>query len=204
MKKFVLVDGSGQPLYTTVPSDWTTMEDGAELIEGTLREYTGVEDDSFILASVYWKEGWKVRPVRPSNWHTWDVSSESWLPNLDAARASRLQEVATELNRRLYLPCNGFDADNVSRERISGMIARLQRGDGLPAGWMGWRDAANEMRWADADPATVLANLTALSCAIEDREQALLVTSWAHKAAIAALEDIDAILGYDVTTGWPT
>ena len=122
----------------------------------------------------------------------------------DAARASKLQQVSAELNTRFYLPCNGFDTDNISRGRISGMIARLQHEDGLPAGWMGWRDAANEMCWADDDPATALTNLTALSRAIEDREQVLLIASWAHKANIAALEDIDAILAYDVTANWPT
>lgn len=138
----------------------------------------------------------------PSIFHKRDALTKSWLPNLDAARSARLQEVAAELNTRLYLPCNGFDADKVSRERISGMIARLQRGDGLPAGWVGWRDASNQQQWATDDAATVLANLTALSRAIEDREQALLVASWTHKANIAALEDIDAILGYDVTAAW--
>ena len=143
-------------------------------------------------------------PSKPSPYHNWDWPTKSWLPNLDAARESKLQEVAVELSTRLYLPCNGFDADKVSRDRISGTIARLQRDDGLPAGWMGWRDAANEMHWATDDAVTVLANLIALSRAIEDREQALLVASWAHKAAIAALEDIDAILSYDVTAGWPT
>ena len=142
-------------------------------------------------------------PAKPSPHHEWDWPTKSWLPNLDAARKAKLQEVAAELNRRLYLPCNGFDADKVSRERISGMIARLQRGDGLPAGWMGWRDASNQQQWATDDAATVLANLTALSRAIEDREQALLVASWTHKANIAALTDIDAIIGYDVTANWP-
>lgn len=143
-------------------------------------------------------------PAKPSPHHDWDWTSKSWLPNLDAARKSKLQQVTTELNTRLYLPCNGFDADKVSRERISGTIARLQRGDGLPAGWMGWRDASNQQRWAEDSAATVLANLTALSCAIEDREQALLITSWQHKANLNALEDFAAILSYDLTTGWPS
>ena len=140
----------------------------------------------------------------PSDHHEWDWASKSWLPNLDAARKAKLQSVATELNTRLYLPCNGFDADKVSRERISGMIARLQRGDGLPAGWVGWRDASNQQQWVTDDAATVLANLVSLSRAIEDREQALLIAAWQHKAAIAALSDIDAIIGYDTTQGWPT
>ena len=143
------------------------------------------------------------RPPRPSPHHEWDWTTKSWLPNLDAARESKLQQVAAELSSRLYLPCNGFDADTVSCERISGMVARLQRGDGLPPGWVGWRDAANEMHWAEDGAATVLANLTALARAIEDREQALLVASWAHKAAIADLEGIDAIIAYDVAASWP-
>ena len=146
----------------------------------------------------------KSRPLKPSPCHEWDWPTKSWLPNLDAARASKLQQVAAELNKRLYLPCNGFDADRVSRERISCTIARLQRGDGLPAGWMGWRDAANEMRWVTDDAATVLTSLTVLSRAIENREQALLIAAWQHKANIVTLEDIDAILGYDVTKNWPT
>ena len=142
-------------------------------------------------------------PAKPSPHHEWDWTTKSWLPNLNAARESKLQEVAAELNTRLYLPCNGFDADNVSRDRISGTIARLQRGNGLPAGWIGWRDASNQQRWAEDAAMTVLANLTALSCVIEDREQALLIVSWQHKANIAALTDIDAIIGYETTQGWP-
>ena len=141
-------------------------------------------------------------PTKPPH-HEWDWPTKSWLPNLNAAKAAKKTEIETELSRRLYLPCNGFDADKVSRERISGMIARLQRGDGLPNGWVGWRDASNQQQWATDDAATVLSNLAALSRAIEDREQALLVASWTHKANIAALDDIDAILAYDVTANWP-
>ena len=144
------------------------------------------------------------RPSQPSPHHEWDWPTKSWLPNLDAARESKLQQVATELSTRLYLPCNGFDADQVSRARISGTIARLQRGDGLPAGWIGWRDASNQQQWAEDDAVTILANLTALSCAIEDREQALLTASWQHKTNLNALEDFAAILSYDTTTGWPS
>ena len=83
----------------------------------------------------------KAIPTPPSPHYEWDWPTKSWLPNLDAARASKLQQVAAELDSRLHLPCNGFDADPVSRERISGTIALLQRGDGLPAGRLGWRDA---------------------------------------------------------------
>ena len=141
-------------------------------------------------------------PKQPSPHHEWDWTTKSWLPNLDAAREAKLQQVAAELNRRLYLPCNDFDADRVSRDRISGTIARLQRGDGLPAGWIGWRDASNQQQWAEDDAMTVLANLTTLSRAIEDREQALLATSWQHKANIASLTTIEDIMNYNVEEGW--
>ena len=159
----------------------------------------------FFPGDADWFEGDdpKTLPERPSPHHEWDWTTKSWLPNLAAARESKLRQVAAELNARLYLSCNGFDADAVSRERISGTIARLQRGGGLPAGWIGWRDASNQQRWAEDDAATVLASLVALSCAIEDREQALLIVSWQHKANIAALTDIDAIIGYETTQGWP-
>ena len=140
-------------------------------------------------------------PTKPPH-HEWDWTTKSWFPNLDAARNAKLQSVTTELNARLYLPCNGFDADKVSRERISGTIARLQRGDGLPAGWVGWRDASNQQQWVTDSAETVLANLTALSCAIEDREQALLITAWSHKANIAALVNIEAVMNYNVDEGW--
>ena len=207
MKRFIVFGEDGSPSYTFIPSDpehAPAFSSEAQKVLEVPDSFAGV-DDQWLIENLYLSETLiKERPNRPGQFYEWNLTSESWLPNLDAARKAKLQEVATELGRRLYLPCNGFDADRVSRERISGTIARLQRGDGLPAGWVGWRDACNDMHWATDDAATVLANLIALSRAIEDREQALLVASWAHKAAIAALEDIDAILGYDVTTGWPT
>ena len=199
MKKFVFIS-NGEPVSTIIPSDGEDISNGVDLFEVPFDL-----QDEYIYSHVYFDNGvLKYRPQKPGQFFSWAPVLNEWLPNLDAARASKLQQVSTELNARLYLPCNGFDADEISRERISGMIARLQRGDGLPTGWMGWRDADNNMHWAADDAATVLANLCTLSRAIEDREQALLVAGWTHKANIAALEDIDAILAYDVTANWPT
>lgn len=205
MKKYAFINPNGDAAYTASPATDDTYIDG-EIYNGLMcREIPQIADDTEVIERWYWVgDDHFVRPPRPTDFHNWSGVTKSWLPNLDAARESKLQQVAAELNKRLYLPCNGFDADRVSRERISGTIARLQRGDGLPDGWMGWRDAANEMHWADDDVATVLANLAALSRAIEDREQVLLIASWTHKANIAALEGIDAILAYDVTANWPT
>lgn len=203
LNKWAFVDPTGNVRATAEYSYTAYMEEGGQYEGLTARKITDPVMLNAPIDLLYWKDGLRLKPARPSPYHFWGVELEAWLPNLDAACNARLQEVSAELNTRLYLPCNGFDADKISRERISGMIARLQRGDGLPAGWVGWRDASNQQQWAEDDAATVLANLTALARAIEDREQALLVASWAHKANIAALEDIDAILSYDVAANWP-
>lgn len=204
LNKWAFVDPTGNVRATAEYSYTAYMEEGGQYEGLTARKITDPVMLNAPIDLLYWKDGLRLKPARPSPYHFWGVELEAWLPDLDAARESKLQEVASELSARLYLPCNGFDADNVSRERISGMIARLQRGDGLPTGWVGWRDADNQMHWATDDAATALANLSALSRTIEDREQALLVASWTHKANIAALTDIDAILAYDTTQGWPT
>ncbi|AVR89004.1 hypothetical protein [Thauera aromatica] len=147
------------------------------------------------------------KPPRPSQFHIWDWPTKSWLPDLDRARTSRQAEVGAELARRDLAPIAyagaAFDADTQARENISGTLGRLLRGDGLPGGWIGWRDRANAMHWATDDAATVQAHLAALSRAIEDRKQALLVAAWQHKAAIAALTDISAVLAHDLAAGWP-
>ena len=203
MKKYAFISPNGDAEYTASPATDDTYIDG-EIYNGLMcREIPQTADDTEVIERWYWVgDGHFVRPPKPTDFHDWSSVTKSWFPNLDAAKAAKKAEIEAELVRRLYLPCNGFDADKVSRERISGMIARLQRGDGLPAGWLGWRDANNDMQWAADDAATALASLTALSRAIENREQALLVASWTHKANISALTDIDAILAYDTTAGW--
>ena len=141
----------------------------------------------------------KPLPPRPSEHHAFDYALKQWIDprTLDDFKAAALQACATELARRLYLPItvggSPFDADQVSRDRITHMRKRLQEGRGLPPEWLGWRDASNAMHWADATDAEVLAHLTALSEAIENREQALLVTGWTLKAQIAAAATVDQV-----------
>jgi hypothetical protein len=96
-----------------------------------------------------------------------------------------------------------FDADAVARERISGTLARLTRGDGLPIGWVGWRDAGNTLHWSDLDAEHVAQLLSALSASIEDRVQSSLLCAWQHKANVDTLEDVATVERYDATVGWP-
>lgn len=173
--------------------------------------------DRFVIAPVYFdldryyiRDGaFVAKGEQPGPSHTWDWNSRSWVIDFDVERLRLQSLIESTLANLLYQPiaCHGaaFDADRTARERITNTILRLQSGAGLPAGWIGWRDADNAMHWAEADAGDVLLHLQALSRAIEDREQALLIAAWAHKAAVGALaeaEDAEGLVGYDVYTGW--
>lgn len=152
--------------------------------------------------------GIATMPPRPSNCHDWDWTTKTWKPNIANALANKSAAVSQEFAIRTLQPVQydgaPFDADEVARGRIIATITRMIRGDGLPAGWVGWRDYDNAMHWGEDTTETVRAQLAGLSAAIEDREQSLLVAAWQHKAALAALTTVEDIIAYDVTTGWPS
>jgi len=143
----------------------------------------------------------------PTLRHAYDWTARKWVAPLTELAADVSAKIDREFKRRDLLPVTvagvPFDADAAARENISGTAARIERGDALPAGWVGWRDADNAMHWADAMPAAVLANLNAVSRAIEDRKQALLVARWTKKAQIAAIADEAELLAFDIGTDWP-
>ena len=163
------------------------------------------------------KEGWvdldgyfNEIPEQPSRFHIWDWPSKTWVFDRSGAESKRKSDIDTERSRRAVLPIESavsagvtamFDADEISQTRISGSIARLLRGDGLPVGWLGWRDYNNEMRWATATPEEVLAGLSQLASAIENREQELLVTAWSKKATIPSLTE-QQLIDFDASIGW--
>lgn len=139
----------------------------------------------------------------------WDAAAWRWVPGptLAAARAARAAEVAAMRDALYVQPIayggSLFDADPQSLDNMRGMVARIERGDGLTAGWIGWRTFDNAMVWADATATEVLAHLNAIARALEDRRQAVLAASWAHKAAIQTLGTIEGVQGYSIESGWP-
>lgn len=139
----------------------------------------------------------------------WDATAWRWVPGptLAAAQVARCAEV-TAMRDALYVQPIAygaalFDADPQSIDNMRGMVARIERGDGLTTGWVGWRTFDNAMVWADATAAEVLEHLNAIARALEDRQQAVLAASWAHKAAIRALGTVEAVQGYAINSGWP-
>lgn len=45
-------------------------------------------DDADVLENWYWNDGWKVRPKKPSFFYNWDMSTESWVLNIESALSS--------------------------------------------------------------------------------------------------------------------
>lgn len=147
---------------------------------------------------------------RPTKYHVWAGFGAGFvLPDgaLDAAIADRCADVDSELMRRSRAPIayagSMFDADALARERIKGTLDRIVRGDGLPSGWVGWRDADNDHNWSDLNELGVRDALSGLSRSIEDREQALLIAAWQHKGAIRALGSVEDVIAHDIKAGWP-
>ena len=156
----------------------------------------------------------EYQPDRPDDTedvvHMWDVDAWRWrkTPSLSARQATLCKRIEDERNRRSYLPITFegavFQADAESRWLIFGTLSRILRGDGLPAPWIGWRDTADSMHWADLTADAVRVMLSGLSTAIEDRESALRVATWRKKSAVRSLADLASIETYSVDDGWPT
>lgn len=149
-------------------------------------------------------------PARPSVAHLWDWGAYEWAVTADSVakmKSERCEQVDRLCIERQDRPVDYdgvvFDADAAARENIAGVVTRIARGDGLTAGWIGWRAFDNSMVWSAASADEVAGHLRGLSCLIEDRKQALLAAAWMHKAALAGLESVEAVLAYDITAGWP-
>lgn len=145
--------------------------------------------------------------VRPLRAKFVKFEGGQWVPDLAAAALDARERIDSLRDEKRLLPVayQGvlFDADPASIANIQGLSARIARGDGLTAGWAGWRTFDNAMVWVDDSPADVLGHLNAISRELEDRQQAILLCAWGHKAAIAALDTVEAVLAYDITAGWP-
>lgn len=87
-----------------------------------------------------------------------------------------------------------FDSDPVSRANLTGAVASIGGGGGLPSG-LQWRTADNQL------VAMTPQKLSQLGRAVLDHVNACYVRSWELKDAIAASLDPESI---DITAGWPS
>ena len=149
-------------------------------------------------------------PLRPSVYHTWDWPTKSWLPDLPAATTARKAEIDVERDRRINLPLaydgKTLDADARARENLKSKLEEIQSREALdqpmPVELLVWRDADNVTRSWSAQEA-YKAWLEGLTIAMSERGTLIYAAAWQHKANVDALADIDAVLAYDITQGWP-
>lgn len=161
------------------------------------------------------ESGEHIKPLRSdSRWQAYQAwlkagntpaPADVELESIESIRSRLKNEIDQERNRRHALPIEFdgslFDADAKARENINGVMQRLLRGDGLPAGWVGWRDFSNAMHWGSLNAADVQAKLGGLASAIEDRKQALMISAWTKKSYVDQA-DREALALFDVKANW--
>ena len=148
--------------------------------------------------------------MAPSPLHEWDFVTDSWLGDEEKI-TMRLAQLQRQVNDRVEQLMNSpalydgvlFDADAKSRTAITGLEARIRRGDGLTMPWRGWRTYDNTFVWADATAGQVQQHLLNLQRLLEDRWQALLDVAWTKKDALEIDQlTVAELLSYDVDAGW--
>lgn len=112
-----------------------------------------------------------------------------------------VNEVRVErINAGFTYEGNIFDSGDRSLLNITGVctlaLLLTSQGKDLPDGFS-WRTKDNkniDMKASQIFPFSVTAGTYVTSC---------YQVSWYHKANIDALDNIDDVLNYDITTGWP-
>lgn len=158
---------------------------------------------------MYWKEGWREKPLRPSEFHHWNQAEERWVGDIDGAVQARKQEVDQYLQARIQAPIQVgdilLDGDTVAQSnlqsKLTEMKARLDLGLPTSAELLVWRDHHNVTHsWETlTEYYTWLAGYAVL---LSTRGTLLYRQSWLHKEAVAALDSLEAVQAYDVTAGW--
>lgn len=189
MKKFVYVE-NGNATSTVIPSDGADLEDGVCFFQVD----SDIPDDEIFLRS-YWKNGERrSRNERPSVYHEWDLSSESWLPNLDAARESQLQAWNAWRDRELVAghSHNGhvFHSDDRFMAELQLILKGYERGHLTGTFAIRTRDNGTlQMTHAEIEGLLLLIGL---------HRQAIYAQSWVGKDALAGLTTLE-----DIVAGGP-
>jgi predicted mannosyl-3-phosphoglycerate phosphatase (HAD superfamily) len=143
----------------------------------------------------------------PDDDSEWDIELKKWKFNKAEAKRKLKKKVESARERRDTLDISydgkNIQADSESRANIHGKLAEIAAAQafGQTTSPLIWRDSDNiDHAWTDM--LIYKAWLQGLVMAIAARSTALYQASWAHKAAIAALEAVQEIKNYDINTGW--
>ena len=130
------------------------------------------------------------RPTQPSPHHDWDWPTKSWLPNLDAARASQRQAWNAWRDRELVAGYahtgHVFHSDDTFIGELQLLLKGYERGHLTSTSAIRTRDNGTlQMTHSEIEGLLLLIGL---------RRQAIYAQSWAGKDALAGLTTLESIM----------
>lgn len=170
------------------PNEWINLQTSSELEAVHLGE-------ALDASMFFFVDGQPIqKPNAPSNFHSWDWSTKSWLPNLDAARESQLQAWNAWRDRELVAghSHNGhvFHSDDRFMAELQLILKGYERGHLTGTFAIRTRDNSTlQMTHAEIESLLLLIGL---------HRQAIYAQSWVGKDALAGLTTLE-----DIVAGGP-
>lgn len=164
-------------------------------------DYVGLEETPTLVAS----------PPRPSEYYDFDFSTHSWVVSaerLEQAKSNKLGLLAAEFQSRRHVPilfnANPYVPSDEMVRDLRSVIEALEYFTVLPAGWEGVRSANGGRTTVHAAWNDERDYLVGMLAAMEQQRAECLSAFYEHQDGVAAAATVEAVLAYDVTTGWPT
>jgi len=170
------------------PNEWINLQTSSELEAVHLGE-------ALDASMFFFVDGQPIqKPNAPSNFHSWDWSTKSWLPNLDAARESQRQAWNAWRDRELVAghSHNGhvFHSDDRFMAELQLILKGYERGHLTGTFAIRTRDNSTlQMTHAEIESLLLLIGL---------HRQAIYAQSWVGKDALAGLTTLE-----DIVAGGP-
>ena len=177
-------------------------------IDGTHTVFSAVEHS---VDTVYFN-GTELTefPAQTSPHHEWDWPTKSWLPNLDAAKAAKKAEIEAEHSRRINEPLlydgKVLDADQAARDNLKAKLEevreRIRLNMPMAPELLVWRDNDNQTHsWSTIEAYHDW--LAGYAVTMSERGTRCYTCAWYHKDTLKQLSEMEAVLNYDLTQGWP-
>lgn len=174
-----------------------------------------VENINDVDLKGYWYNGneWRSIGPKPGEGYVINKLKKAWVPNYDGIRRQLGVELDRERQVRSYyaISVDGvmFDGDAKAQANVKAKLeevrARLELDLPMAMDLMVWRDANNvNHQWGSLIEYNDF--LLRYAIALSERGSRLYADMWRHKEKIDSLiesgEDVDFLIGYDVTSNW--
>lgn len=172
------------------------------LIEVSAQEgaHLGAPQGGFFPVALFTARGGNLDDVEPWRPFAGDVAAAKAAKNaaLNAVAAARIVAgfTSSALGAPHVYPSNETDQQNLTAQVVASMLPNL------PGNWTTLQICGDENGVWTYRPHTV-AQIQQVGLDGKTRIQALLVHNAVRKAEVGALNDIGAVVAYDVESGWP-